>query len=112
MFIETFAGNRERLGMIAEDGVPGGGLETYRETIVHTGGCACMGCGGLSNKGLTGGSDDQPSDTVIGGVGTTTGSGSVGSRRRFNSLPTGVVVVKVTTSLVVVPRGLIATKRA
>ncbi|WP_324076606.1 MAG: M10 family metallopeptidase C-terminal domain-containing protein [Erythrobacter sp.] len=71
MFIETFAGNRERLGMIAEDGVPGGGLETYRETIVHTGGCACMGCGGLSNKGLTGGSDDQPSDTVIGGVGTT-----------------------------------------
>jgi hypothetical protein len=71
MFIDTFAGNRERLGMIAEDGVPGGGFEVYRKTIIHNGGCACMGCGGTSTKGLGGSSEDQPTnDTIIGGIGT------------------------------------------
>jgi hypothetical protein len=50
--------------------------------------------------------------SMISGVGVTIGSGSTGFTRRFNSFPTGVVVVNITASPTVVPFALTATNRA
>jgi hypothetical protein len=76
--METFAGSRGRLAMIAEDGVPGGAVgglgddDVLLKSIIHETGCACMGCGGLSGRKTLTESDDSPlNDTIPGGVGTT-----------------------------------------
>ena len=78
MFMQNVTGGRARLGMIAEDAVPGGGVgtigddEVLLKSIIHETGCACMGCGGLyGGKTITAPDDSPMNDTIVGGVGTT-----------------------------------------